>query len=78
MLACRMAVAKDPLRRQDRGISAGAELVGYRSAGTFNTAFSRHVGQPPSRYSATVSAAADTSTRPTNRLAAIRLEWRAM
>jgi AraC-like DNA-binding protein len=50
LLAWRMAVAKDLLRRKDVGIAAVAERVGYGSASTFSTAFSRHVGQPPSRY----------------------------
>ena len=58
LLAWRMAVAKDLLRRQDDGISTVAELVGYGSASTFSTAFSRHVGQPPGRYAATVRAPA--------------------
>jgi AraC-like DNA-binding protein len=60
LLAWRMAVAKDLLRRQDHGISAIAELVGYGSASTFSTAFSRHVGQPPSRYAAKMRAPAQT------------------
>ena len=50
LLAWRMAVAKDLLRRQDLGLDEVAERVGYGSASTFSTAFSRHVGQPPSRY----------------------------
>ncbi|XXX78883.1 AraC family transcriptional regulator [Sorangium sp. So ce134] len=50
LLALRMAVARDLLRRHDLGISEVAERVGYGSASTFSTAFSRHVGQPPSRY----------------------------
>jgi AraC-like DNA-binding protein len=50
LLAWRMAVAKDLLRRHDLGIAEVAERVGYGSASTFSTAFSRHVGQPPSRY----------------------------
>lgn len=50
LLAWRMAIARDLLRRQDLGISEVAERVGYGSASTFSTAFSRHVGQPPSRY----------------------------
>ena len=50
LLAWRMAVAKDLLRRQDLGIGEVAERVGYGSASTFSTAFSRHVGQPPGRY----------------------------
>jgi AraC-like DNA-binding protein len=50
LLAWRMAVARDLLRRGDLGISEVAERVGYASASTFSTAFSRHVGQAPSRY----------------------------
>lgn len=50
LLAWRMAVAKSLLHRQDVGIAEVAERVGYRSASTFSIAFSRHVGQPPSRY----------------------------
>jgi transcriptional regulator GlxA family with amidase domain len=42
--------AKDLLRRHDFGVAEVAERVGYGSASTFSTAFSRHVGQPPSRY----------------------------
>jgi transcriptional regulator GlxA family with amidase domain len=45
-----MAVAKDLLRRHDLGVADVAERVGYGSASTFSTAFSRHVGKPPSRY----------------------------
>jgi AraC-like DNA-binding protein len=50
LLAWRMEVAKDLFRRQDAGIADVAERVGYGSASTFSTAFSRHVGQPPGRY----------------------------
>lgn len=50
LLSWRMAVAKDLLRREELGLSAIAERVGYSSASTFSTAFSRYVGQPPSRY----------------------------
>jgi len=49
-LAWRMAVAKDLLRRHDLGLAEVAERVGYGSASTFSTAFSRHVGRPPGRY----------------------------
>jgi AraC-like DNA-binding protein len=61
LLAWRMAVAKDLLRRQHLGLGEVAERVGYGSASTFSTAFSRHVGQPPSRYAASVTAPARTS-----------------
>ena len=50
LLAWRMAVARDLLRRHEHGIADVAERVGYGSASTFSTAFSRHVGQPPGRY----------------------------
>lgn len=50
LLAWRMALARDLLRRSDSGISEVAARVGYGSASTFSTAFSRHVGQPPSHY----------------------------
>ena len=50
LLAWRMAVAKDLLRRQTLGLEEVAERVGYGSASTFSTAFSRHVGGPPGRY----------------------------
>jgi AraC-like DNA-binding protein len=50
LLAWRMAVAKDLLRRSDLALAEVAERVGYSSASTFSTAFSRHVGQPPGRF----------------------------
>jgi transcriptional regulator GlxA family with amidase domain len=56
LLAWRMAVAKDLLRRDaSLGVAEVARRVGYGSASTFSTAFSRHVGQPPSRYARTVA-----------------------
>lgn len=50
LLAWRMALAKDLLRRHGLALAEVAERVGYSSASTFSIAFSRHVGQPPSRY----------------------------
>ena len=50
LLAWRMAVAKDLLRRNECGLAEVAERVGYGSASTFSTAFSRHAGQAPGRY----------------------------
>jgi AraC-like DNA-binding protein len=50
LLAWRMAIAKDLLRSGDATIAQIAERIGYGSASAFNTAFSRHVGQPPGRY----------------------------
>jgi AraC-like DNA-binding protein len=57
LLAWRMAVARDLLRRQGLPVAEVAERVGYSSASTFSTAFSRVVGQPPGRYSANAKAA---------------------
>ena len=50
LLAWRMALAKDMLRRGTAGIAEVAERTGYASASTFTIAFSRHVGVPPARY----------------------------
>ncbi len=50
LLTWRMALARDLLRREDLGMAEVAERVGYSSASTFSTAFTRHVGLPPSHY----------------------------
>ncbi|SEU38845.1 AraC family transcriptional regulator [Stigmatella erecta] len=50
LLGWRMAVARGLLRRRELAITEIAERVGYSSASTFTTAFSRHVGQSPGRY----------------------------
>ena len=58
LLAWRMAIAKDLLRRREAGLAEVAERVGYGSASTFSTAFSRYVGQPPGRFAREHRAAA--------------------
>ncbi len=50
LLSWRMALAKSLLRVGERSIAEVAERVGYSSASTFSTAFSRYVGQPPARF----------------------------
>lgn len=50
LLTWRMAIAKDLLRQGALGIAEVADRVGYGSASAFSTAFSRHVGLPPSRF----------------------------
>lgn len=50
LLAWRMALAKDLLRKGQGAVSEVAERVGYSSASTFSVAFARHVGVPPARY----------------------------
>ena len=50
LLAWRMALAKDLLRRRELALAEIADRVGYSSASSFSTAFSRYVGQPPSHF----------------------------
>ena len=50
LLAWRMAVAKQLLRKNEIGVAAIAERIGYSSASTFSVAFARHVGKPPTHY----------------------------
>jgi AraC-like DNA-binding protein len=63
LLAWRMAVAKDLLRRRDLDIGEVADRVGYSSSSTFSTAFSRHVGAPPGRYARSGRRDDDTDNR---------------
>jgi len=58
LLGWRMALAKDLLRHHEIDIADVAERVGYGSASTFSTAFTRYVGQPPGRYSRATTASA--------------------
>lgn len=50
LLGWRMAVAKSLLRDGELALDEVARRIGYGSASTFSTAFSRHVGQPPGRF----------------------------
>jgi AraC-like DNA-binding protein len=50
LLAWRMMVAKDLLRRGDLALAEVAGRVGYASASAFSTAFRRQVGESPSRW----------------------------
>ncbi len=50
LLAWRMALAKQILRREALSVAEIAERVGYSSASTFTVAFTRFVGTPPGRY----------------------------
>jgi AraC-like DNA-binding protein len=50
LLAWRMALAKDLLARRELSLTEVAAHVGYGSASAFSTAFSRIVGEPPSRF----------------------------
>ncbi len=58
LVAWRMALAKGLLRGQDLGLDEIAQRVGYGSASAFSTAFSRHVGEPPSSYARQFKSAA--------------------
>jgi AraC-like DNA-binding protein len=55
LLAWRMLIAKDLLRREGLAIAEVAERVGYASTSTFSTAFSRHVGQAPRQFARSAS-----------------------
>ncbi|MCI2262295.1 AraC family transcriptional regulator [Xanthomonas indica] len=50
VLAWRMQLAKDLLRRDAMTVAEVAQRVGYGSTSSFSVAFSRQVGEPPSRY----------------------------
>lgn len=45
-----MEIAKRLLRDDDLSVSVVATRVGYGSTSAFSVAFSRYVGEPPSRY----------------------------
>jgi AraC-like DNA-binding protein len=50
LLAWRMALGKNMLRRKEGGVAEVAARVGYGSASAFSVAFTRHVGMSPTRY----------------------------
>ncbi len=56
LLSWRTQIAKDLLRRERLSVAEVAERVGYGSTSTFSVAFTRQVGQSPSRYAASASA----------------------
>jgi len=58
LLTWRMAIAKDLLRDGVLAMDEVARRVGYGSASTFSTAFSRHAGMPPGRFMRTATASA--------------------
>jgi AraC-like DNA-binding protein len=53
LLAWRMAIAKNLLRRKEGNVAEVAARVGYGSASAFSVAFTRYVGLPPTRYAGT-------------------------
>jgi len=61
LLAWRMALAKDLLRGGNVRLDEVARRVGYGSASTFSTAFSRHVGRPPGQYARASTSAGKAS-----------------
>lgn len=50
LLAWRMAIAKELLRRDGLTVAEVGERIGYGSTSAFSVAISRHVGEPPGRY----------------------------
>ena len=63
LLGWRMAVAKDLLRAGGIALDDVAHQVGYGSASTFSTAFSRHAGMPPGRFMRMAGAAGPAAAR---------------
>ncbi|TYR29838.1 AraC family transcriptional regulator [Mesorhizobium microcysteis] len=61
LLSWRMAVAKSLLRGGDIALDEVAGRIGYGSASTFSTAFSRHVGIAPGRFMRMALAEVDTA-----------------
>ncbi|HEY8880645.1 MAG TPA: AraC family transcriptional regulator [Roseateles sp.] len=59
LLGWRMEIAKKLLRHEGLAVAEVAERVGYGSTSTFSTAFSRHVGQAPSRWAHAAQGAHD-------------------
>jgi AraC-like DNA-binding protein len=58
LLEWRLALAKNLLRRERLPLAEVAETIGYRSASAFSTAFTRHVGCPPSEFARSAGARA--------------------
>src|SRR5690606_41607520 len=54
LLAWRMEIAKDLLRRGEVTSAQVAERMGYGSGSAFSVAFRRHVGMAPGRYAVSV------------------------
>jgi AraC-like DNA-binding protein len=50
LLECRMAIAKDLLRRKTMSHAEIAQTIGYQSASAFSTAFTRLTGSSPSTF----------------------------
>jgi len=66
LLAWRMALAKNLLRRRECNIAEVAVRAGYSSASTFSVAFTRYVGQPPARYARLFLTSSRLSPEPTS------------
>ncbi|ADJ63910.1 AraC family transcriptional regulator [Herbaspirillum seropedicae] len=56
LLAWRMEIARELLRRGELSVSEIAERTGYGSTSAFSVAFTRQVGQPPGLYALYASA----------------------
>ena len=71
LLRWRMAVAKDLLRRGGIALDEVAKRVGYGSASTFSTAFSRYAGVPPGRFMRAAGASPEALAWPRQFQAAV-------